>query len=366
MLKITVIVCLTVLVLIIPCSAIELDEVIERQSEVVDLERVEDAAKPYFDSFTPENADLNEGLKILLTEGREEVRGVFKKALRSCTMLLSVVLLCGIAGSVSEESKLGQFSAVTMAGVLAITAIAVLDVKSLLGLGQNTLERVTEFVNVLFPAVTALTAVTGSITGAAVKEMTAILFSDLLLNLMNHVLVPAVYAFLAINVAYAAVRNEGLKRVAGFLKWMIGITLTVLLTAFVGYLSVSGVIVGQTDAIAVKAAKLTLSSVIPVVGGILSDAAETVLAGAGILRGTVGVFGMLTILAICLSPFLQLGINYLMYKLTAALTATVADSGLSGLIESIGTAFGLILGMIGAGTLSLLIALISILSVMNI
>ena len=55
-----------------------------------------------------------------------------------------------------------------------------------------------------------------------------------------------------------------------------------------------------------KAAKFAISGAIPVVGGILSDAAETVLASAGILKGTVGVFGMVTILGICLIPLLQI------------------------------------------------------------
>lgn len=64
----------------------------------------------------------------------------------------------------------------------------------------------------------------------------------------------------------------------------------------------------------VKAAKFTMSSLVPVVGGILSDAAETVLAGAGILKNAVGVFGMLAVLAMCVVPFLQLGIHYLAYK----------------------------------------------------
>ena len=36
-----------------------------------------------------------------------------------------------------------------------------------------------------------------------------------------------------------------------------------------------------------------MSGAVPVVGSILADAAESVLAGAGILRGMIGVFGML-------------------------------------------------------------------------
>jgi stage III sporulation protein AE len=51
--------------------------------------------------------------------------------------------------------------------------------------------------------------------------------------------------------------------------------------AFVGYLTVSGVIAGSADAVAIKAAKSRRLRMVPVVGGILSDAAETVLAAPG-------------------------------------------------------------------------------------
>lgn len=43
------------------------------------------------------------------------------------------------------------------------------------------------------------------------------------------------------------------------------------------------------------------------------------------LRGTVGIVGMLGVLAICLIPFLQLAFHYLTYKLAAALIGTVSD-----------------------------------------
>ena len=133
--------------------------------------------------------------------------------------------------------------------------------------------------------------------------------------------------------------------------------------AFVGYLSVSGVVAGTADAMTVKAAKFAISGAIPVVGGILSDAAETILASAGVLKGTVGVFGMLTILAICLLPLLQMAVHYLLYKVAAALSATVGSGPLCALVDQISGAFGLLLGMTGACCLLLLIALVSSISV---
>ena len=51
-----------------------------------------------------------------------------------------------------------------------------------------------------------------------------------------------------------------------------------------------------------------------------------------------------------------------MYKATAALCATVAQPRLGQLIDAIGSAFGLVLGMTGAGALVLLVSLVSAIS----
>lgn len=114
---------------------------------------------------------------------------------------------------------------------------------------------------------------------------------------------PLVYGYIAASVAYAAVGNEGLKRLGALLKWLVTTVLTIVMLVFVGYLTISGIIAGSTDAATVKAAKFAISGAVPVVGGILADASESVLAAAGVLRSTVGIFGMIVILAICLLPF---------------------------------------------------------------
>ena len=117
------------------------------------------------------------------------------------------------------------------------------------------------------------------------------------------------------------------------------------------------------SAATIKAAKFTMSNLVPVVGGVISDTAETLLAGAGVLRNAAGVFGMLAVVGICLVPFLNLGVHYLMYKCTAALAATASGNGrVTGLIEAIGTAFGLIMAMTGSCGVLLIVAMVSAVS----
>ena len=70
---------------------------------------------------------------------------------------------------------------------------------------------------------------------------------------------PLVYGYIAASVAYAAVGNEGLKRLGALLKWLVTTVLTIVMLVFVGYLTISGIIAGSTDAATVKAAKFAIS-----------------------------------------------------------------------------------------------------------
>ena len=165
---------------------------------------------------------------------------------------------------------------------------------------------------------------------------------------MSTLLVPAACAYLAIAAVDAAMGNGMLHGAAEGAKSLTAGALKLILTLFTAYLAIAGGVSGSVDRMALKTAKFAVSGAVPVVGGVISDAAETVLSGASLLRGSVGVFGMLCVTAICLAPFLRAGASYLLYKAGAALLSPLCSGSLRALLESIGTGYGLLLGMLSA------------------
>ncbi len=358
---------LLLLALLLPPGALALEqgEIWEEQARSYGLEELERAGEEYLGEIDlADGMDVPSILNALGQRGREGITGVVKGSVRSCVLLLVITLLCGLAETMGAGSGGDPLKTATLAAALAITAVAVGDVHSLLSMGEEAIDQMQSLGDVLLPAVSMTTAASGAPAAAAVKYSITILFSDFLIRLIRRLLIPLCYTFVAVNVAWAALGNDGLKRMGGLLKWMITIILSVVLLIFIGYLNLSGVISGSADAATIKAAKFTISNMVPVVGGVISDTAETLLAGASLLRNTAGVFGMLAVLAICLAPFLHLGLHYILYKITAALAATVSGDGrVTGLIESLGSAFGLILAMTGSCGVLLIVAMTSAVSV---
>ena len=162
--------------------------------------------------------------------------------------------------------------------------------------------------------------------------------------------------------------EEGLALLPGLLSMIpsgaIQIAAYVLsaLALYTGYLTVSGMVAQSADTLT---AQLTRSAIgaVPVVGSVLSDSAGAILSGAALLKNTIGAWGLLAVLAICLLPVLRLAVQYLVFKATAFLAGTIGMPQLVELVDALGTAFGMVLGMTGACALLLLISVITAISV---
>lgn len=355
-----VLIAICLLVIVLPVRALSVNDVLEAQRDELELDELEKEARQYTDGMDLQmEYDWEENISNLIETGTDELFGVTKKAVRSCVIMVSIVLFCSLSEGMLEGAGGVKSPVVNLAGTLAISVVAVADIHSLLGLGVSSVESIAAFSNTLLPVVAALTAATGAITGAYARQMAAALFSSVLINLINSILVPLVYGYAVVSIAHAATGNAGLNRLAAIFKWTVVTLLTGILLIYVGYLTLSGVVSGSADAAAIKAAKFAISGAVPVVGGILADASESVLAASGILRSSVGVFGMIAVLGICLLPFLRLAVHYLAYKATAAVSASMGGNPVSGLVDSLSSTFGMILGMMGACALMLLISLVS-------
>lgn len=304
---------------------------------------------------------LAQGASILLRDALSDLREYLFAGVRSLAGILVAVVLLGVV----ESSAGGGISArhINLIGALYISAVSAGDMNTLIGLGRDTVAQVSTLSKVLIPALAATTAAAGGVASASVRQVTTVFFADILLTVMDRLLLPLLYLYIAAAVANAVLEQDAMDGIASLLKKGIGWALGVLLGLFTAYLSISGAIAGAVDEQTVRAAKSVVSTAVPVVGGILAEAAESVLAGAGVLRAMIGAFGALAVLSLCLLPFLRLGSQYLVYQLAVFVANAAGPKKMGKLLSMLGDAFALVLAMTGASALILIISLVSTLTV---
>ncbi|MDR1821441.1 MAG: stage III sporulation protein AE [Oscillospiraceae bacterium] len=343
----------------------EFSDMLEEQSSALGADRLPDALPDsadelmhgidVSDSTAPQN-----GLAKILDGAKSYIAGAFAGALASCTAIILISIAVGVFKSAFPDAAgKTQGNYAILAAVLAISGIALARVGSFIGLGETVLQELETFGSALLPVVSAAAAASGEVTAAAVKYSASVLVINVMMRAMRGIVMPLIYAYCAVSIADAAVGDGTLSGVADFIRWLCKTILTVFSIVFISYITLSGVVSQTADAMAVKTARVAISTVLPVVGGILSDAASTVLSGAQILKNATGIFGMLAIIAICIVPFLKLGINYLVFKAAGSVSGTVADARISRLINNVSTAFGMTLAMTGVCALMLFVSLVT-------
>lgn len=309
-------------------------------------DRVADTVEQEADTFA-------EGLWNVIKAAVEALNPSLAEAGRVALKVAGAVLLCGL---VREMVPGGTGQTVDLACTVAVAAALLEPASSLISLGVETVTELSTYGKLLLPVMTSALAAQGGVTASTALYAGTALFDSILSSAMTRLLVPMLWLYLGLAVANGAFREQILGKLQAFLKWAMTWILKVVLYIFTGYLTVTGVVSGTADAATVKAAKLTISGVVPVVGSILSDASEAVLNGVGVLRSGIGVYGLLTLIALFLTPFLRIGVQYLLLKGVSFLCEGIDGGHAAGLVSDFAGAMGMVLAMVGTQTVLLLIS----------
>lgn len=308
-----------------------------------------DGAQEYMPS---ESSSFGQDLLYILKTACLELSPSIREASGICLSLVAVSLLVCLAQAPVQKAG----GVAELVGTLAMGALLIEPVNALVDLGAQTVIEITQYGKLLLPVMSAALAAQGGVTTSGALYMGTAFFNTLLSSLISSVIVPMLYVFACLAVANSAVGDKLLKELQNFVKWGMTWSLKIVLYVFTGYMGITGVVSGTTDAAAVKAAKLAISGSVPVVGSILSDASEAVLVSAGTMKNAAGIYGILATIAICVGPFVRIAVQYLLVKITAAVCAVFGTKRCSALISDFSAALGLLLAMTGTVCLLQLIS----------
>ena len=312
------------------------------------LEQALDAqTKASLDGITPTSGgDFGKALWKILSDALTGSSGAFRAALLAAGKVLAAAMLCAFAAGAQEEAGLKEPA--LLAGAFAITALCTRDFQSMLGLAREVVQKISDFTTLLLPVLaSSLAASGGSVSAGALLAGSSFVMS-LLTRLASGILIPLVYLYVLLSAAESAMEGGGLGKIRELAGWTVSLLTKGLCVLFTAYLSLSRLISGPADAAAVKAAQAAFSGMVPVVGSILADASESLLAGAGMIRSTVGIFGMLAVLALAAAPFVRLGAFYLALKIAGAIGMDAVCKPHAALISHLSSAMGYMLAIAGS------------------
>ncbi len=307
------------------------------------------------EDIMPENTEsFGDALWELVRNAVSEIHPSMKEATKTCAGVLGAVLLLSV---LQAFPGMNPFTC-ELVGAVTIGVLLMRQTNSLVHLGAEAVIELSDYGQLLLPVMTAALAAQGGITASAALYAGTAFFDGVLSSLISKLLIPMIYLYLVLAIARSAIGESILEQMKNFVKWLMVWTLKIVLYVFTGYMGITGAVSGTTDAAALKATKLTISGMVPVVGNILSDASEAVLVSAGLVKNTAGIYGLLAVMAVCIGPFIKIGVHYIILKATYASCGMFGSKRITSLVGDFSSAMGLLLAMTGAVCLLFLISLV--------
>ena len=280
--------------------------------------------------------------QTLLDKLRQELR----ESAAPAAAIAAIAILSSLAAAICPDGRMTTLIHTTAAAATALTLTAGID--SLTAKSLGVLEQLSDYSRAALPAVFTAAAATGAAVTSSARYAAVCFALDVLMHVTKKITLPLIYAFLAIAISGGVFPHPLMKGAAKLTKRLATTVMTALTTAFTAYIGLTGLVTASADAAAVKAAKTVISGVLPVVGGILSDAASTVLSAATLIKNSAGVFALVAVCAFCAGPFAALSVRILLFRAAASAAEMVPGERLSGLLNDLASALSMLLGLVGS------------------
>lgn len=241
--------------------------------------------------------------------------------LRMLALFVAVILLSALLESFkgSEKSSVSEvFDIVSILSGAGILTIFFCEIMAAVTAGTSALST---FLLTFVPSFGGILTVNGLSGTAAVYNALIITATQVFSYISTAFIMPASTSLLGISLAGTVNPDLHIENIASFAKKAICWILGLIMTVFSGLLSIQSFITSSADSVALRAARFTFSSGIPIVGGAVADALSTVQGGMQLIKSNIGVFGIITIVVIILPPL----ISVLSYKLVLSVAEAVCS-----------------------------------------
>ncbi|NLM52539.1 MAG: stage III sporulation protein AE [Firmicutes bacterium] len=356
-----------------PVSAETAEELVKEQLERLDLQEIEsfweniqEETREYLPEITWQNIlawfrpQEGQGLSFSgILKGLW--RFLWRELYLNLNLLAKLLFLAVVAALLKNLEK--AFANESIANLtqsvvyLVLVTIAMQSFAVAVGLGRKAIDTMVELILALVPLLLALLASLGSLASAAIFRPIIVFAVNFFAALTRDAIFPLIFLATILSIVNYFSPRITVSKLADLFKnvsvWGMGLTMTI----FTGLLSIYGVASSVGDAISIRTAKFATSTFVPVVGGFLADAVETVAGATLILKNTVHIAGVLMLFYIVIFPLIKILVIVFVYKLAAALIQPLGESNLCDSLNTMANCLSLIFAAVAIVSLIFYLAI---------
>lgn len=215
-----------------------------------------------------------------------------------------------------------------------------------INIATDIIKDLSDFMVAILPVLVMMIGTVGGFTQAATMDHIVVGATLIIPRIYTTVIIPLILITFVLEFANNISTEHKISNLCKLTKqitiWLQGIILTI----FIGLLTVRGITSSTIDAVTLKTAKFAIDNFIPIVGKAFSDAIASVAGYSLIIKNAVSSVGLIIIILMMLYPIIKLVLISFVYKLTAAVIEPISDKRITSSIAAAGDSLILIMSCV--------------------
>ena len=275
-------------------------------------------------------------------------------AARLCGILLISAVFASFKKSLNSEAL---SKAVGFCSSCAVFA-AVIDMQyEQLSMVEGFFERLNSLFLGMIPVTGAIYAMGGNISTAAAGNTAMYTFLAVSERICASTIIPISCVCTALALCRGVAHEINLQGISSGIKKCYVFVLGMIMTILTALLAAQTTLTAAADSTAARAAKMVTSSMIPHVGGSVSDTLRTVASSVQYMKGIVGVSGIIFIVILLLPTLISLILTRFAFSFSGCVADLLGCEGESKLIGELGQVYGCMIAAVAMSSVMFILAL---------
>ncbi len=272
------------------------------------------------------------------------LRSGAKAPLAAGAGIIAIILISAALSATEIKSSAAQTA--VYASAAASAAIIAVPVASVITASVNALKGTGVFMLSFVPVFAVIVAGTGAAVTSVSMSSLLLAAAEGITYIASFVVLPLMGGYLAISISGSVSPIMKRSGIAEIIKRIAFWIMALISTVFVGILGIQTAVNASADTLASKTVKFIVGSSVPLAGGVISEAINTVTASMGLLKSSVGIYGAVALGAILLPLVAELIIWRGVLLISSIMAELFALPQISGLLKAVDAMMSVLVGVL--------------------
>lgn len=270
-----------------------------------------------------------------------------KTVLSMCIIIVVIGIICSLIKNLQSAFSSESISEIAFYACYALMIIVLTRTFIIsLDLAKDIITQISGFMSKLLPILVVMLGVAGGFTESATMDPIVLGTTIIIPKIYLNIILPLILITFVLQFTNNISTEPKISNLCSLVKssalWIQGLILTV----YIGLLTVRGITASTIDAVTLKTAKFTIDNFIPIVGKTFSDAIASVAGYSLIIKNAIGSVGLLVLILIILYPIIKIFLSSIILKISSSLLEPIADKRITKAVFSAGDSLILILSSV--------------------